>query len=93
LQYLEDRSTYARRESIIETFEAPRFIRQIVNLGSFKEGGAAHLAGEITPASDPDLRTEWRKDGRSVVEGRQKSFGIPISAIFRNYPTSFRTRS
>lgn len=71
LQYisnLEDYSRYQRTESVEETHaQKPAFIRPLHNLGELAEGRNAHFEGQLSPVSDPTMKVEWYKDGRSIT--------------------------
>lgn len=75
-QQLEDGSKYQLQESIEETSQIPQFIRPLQDLGELQEGRNAHFEAQLTPVSDPTMRVEWCKDGRSITASSR------ITAIF-----------
>lgn len=68
IQMLEDYSRYQRNISIEESASSrPVFIKPLRDLGLMNEGAYAHLEAQIEPVSDPYMRIEWSKDGRSIT--------------------------
>uniref|UniRef100_A0A1B6CYN2 Ig-like domain-containing protein n=1 Tax=Clastoptera arizonana TaxID=38151 RepID=A0A1B6CYN2_9HEMI len=71
LQYisnLEDYSRYQRTESVEESSQQrPNFIRPLHDLGQLNEGRNAHFEAQLTPVSDPTMKVEWYKDGKSIT--------------------------
>ncbi|CAH2104070.1 unnamed protein product [Euphydryas editha] len=77
IQQLEDYSKYQHQESIEEqTSQRPQFIRPLQDLGELQEGRNAHFEAQLTPVSDPTMRVEWYKDGKSITASSR------ITAIF-----------
>lgn len=68
IQMLEDYSKYQRNTSVEETSGSrPTFVRPLHDLGLMNEGAYAHFEAQIQPVSDPYMRIEWYKDGRSIT--------------------------
>ncbi|GLH07319.1 LOW QUALITY PROTEIN: Titin [Gryllus bimaculatus] len=68
IQQLEDYSHYQRQESLEETiYQRPNFIRPLQNLGELQEGRNAHFEAQLTPVSDPSMKVEWYKDGKTIT--------------------------
>lgn len=77
IQHLEDYSKYQHQESMEEqTSQRPQFIRPLQDLGELQEGRNAHFEAQLTPVSDPTMRVEWYKDGKSITASSR------ITAIF-----------
>ncbi|XP_045531935.1 titin isoform X5 [Pieris brassicae] len=77
IQHLEDYSKYQHQESIEEQIsQRPQFIRPLQDLGELQEGRNAHFEAQLTPVSDPTMRVEWYKDGKSITASSR------ITAIF-----------
>lgn len=71
LSQLEDYSKYQRTDSIEEvTAQRPQFIRPLHDLGQLQEGRNAHFEAQLTPVSDPTMKVEWYKDGRSITASK-----------------------
>lgn len=69
IQMLEDYSRYQRNTSVEETLSGSRpvFVKPLHDLGVMNEGAYAHFEAQIQPVSDPYMRIEWYKDGRSIT--------------------------
>ncbi|XP_068082222.1 titin [Anabrus simplex] len=68
IQQLEDYSRYQRTESVEESSsQRPNFIRPLQELGELQEGRNAHFEAQLTPVSDPTMRVEWYKDGKTIT--------------------------
>ena len=68
IQMLEDYSRYQRTVSMEETVnQLPVFVKPLRDLGPMNEGAYAHFEAQINPVSDPYMRIEWAKDGRSIT--------------------------
>jgi titin len=68
IQQLEDYSKYQRSDSLEESInQKPHFIRPLQDLGELQEGRNAHFEAQLTPVSDPTMKVEWYKDGRSIT--------------------------
>ena len=69
IQMLEDYSRYQRNTSVEETLSGSRpvFVKPLHDLGLMNEGAYAHFEAQIQPVSDPYMRIEWYKDGRSIT--------------------------
>ena len=65
---LEDYSRYQRNVSMEESVnQLPVFVKSLRDLGHMNEGAYAHFEAQINPVSDPYMRIEWTKDGRSIT--------------------------
>ncbi len=68
IQMLEDYSRYQRNTSVEEMSGArPVFVKPLHDLGLMNEGSYAHFEAQIQPVSDPYMKIEWYKDGRSIT--------------------------
>ncbi|KAG0723055.1 Titin [Chionoecetes opilio] len=66
--YLEDQSRFQRSISMEEYANVkPTFIKPLTNLGEVLEGKYAHFEAQVQPLSDPFMRIEWYKDGKSIT--------------------------
>lgn len=66
--YLEDQSRFQRTISMEESSHIkPTFIKPLTNLGEVLEGKYAHFEAQVQPLSDPFMRIEWYKDGKSIT--------------------------
>ena len=45
----------------------PTFVKPLKDLGLMNEMAYAHFEAQINPVSDPHMRIEWSKDGRSIT--------------------------
>lgn len=71
IQQLEDYSKYQKQESVEETSsQRPVFIRPLQDLGELQEGRNAHFEAQLTPVSDPSMKVEWYKDGRTITASK-----------------------
>ena len=66
---LEDYSRYQRNTSVEEKASGarPQFVKPLHDLGLMNEGSYAHFEAQIQPVSDPYMKIEWYKDGRSIT--------------------------
>ena len=68
IQMLEYYSRYQKNMSVEDSSGArPVFVKGLHNLGLMNEGAYAHFEAQIQPVSDPYMKIEWCKDGRSIT--------------------------
>lgn len=70
IQYLEDTSRYQRAmwtEEVVKVH--PRFLTKFKDLENLREGQNAHFECRLEPITDPNLKVEWFKDGKTLTIG------------------------
>jgi len=68
INYLEQQTTYQKNVSIEEAINIkPNFVKSLANLGDVSEGKYAHFEAQLHPVSDPFMRIEWFKDGKTIT--------------------------
>lgn len=68
IEQLEDYSKYQRSDSYEEVQPLPpTFIRSLHDMGDLQEGRNAHFEAQLNPVSDPTMKVEWYKDGKSIT--------------------------
>uniref|UniRef100_A0A146M532 Titin n=2 Tax=Lygus hesperus TaxID=30085 RepID=A0A146M532_LYGHE len=69
--------------------EPPKFITQITDVTTLKEGQSAHFEARLTPVNDPNLVVEWFYNGKKLPHGHRyrtfHDFGIVILDILYCY--------
>lgn len=97
--YLEDQSRFQRSISMDEVSHIkPSFIKPLTNLGEVLEGKYAHFEAQVQPLSDPFMRIEWYKDGKSITASEccaALSVTVTVSNTYDNlrlimFPKKFR---
>lgn len=69
IQYLEDKTRYARGEVVDEvTSQAPVFTTSLKNI-EIKEGQRAHFECRLIPVSDPTMKVEWYHNNKPLKSG------------------------
>ncbi|CAL4067925.1 unnamed protein product, partial [Meganyctiphanes norvegica] len=68
MNYMEQQATYQKNVSIEEAINIkPNFVKSLANLGEVSEGKYAHFEAQLHPVSDPFMRIEWFKDGKTIT--------------------------
>lgn len=52
-----------------EPQQAPVFTTHLTNQDNLIEGQHVHIEAQVEPRTDPNLRTEWYKNGISLTTG------------------------
>ena len=53
--------------------QPPVFMKQLAEVGLVSEGKNVHLAAQVEPKNDPNLRIEWEFNGKLISSGRMNA--------------------
>ena len=87
LQELEQyKGKTAKVDEELSPNQPPVFMKQLAEIGLVAEGKSVHLAAQVEPKNDPNLRIEWELNGKVISTGIERP---PLySTLLHYYSTS-----